>query len=166
MKKSYVLRTEFSINVGFPAAGWPKDIEKLTKAEQDAMRVKGHPEMIHVWWLPSGDLITRSTFFRMQREPEGERPGSTKLSWIYLSSNEEVIFSDASHWRTQPLSDRLRTVCEVGDPQDVQYRSLPGGEREEKWVYYNQGYIYRFVGDRLVDTDKSSLPPLPNFLTR
>jgi hypothetical protein len=166
--KSYVLRTDFSVNVGLPADGWPKDVAKLSLAEQDAMRTKGRPHMIHVWWMPSGDLIDRSMLFRFRRESEEGGSQLTKLSWIYLSPKpgEEVIFTDQSHWRTEPLSDRLRTACEAGDPQDIQYRPLPGGEREEKWIYYNLGHIYRFVGDRLLDVDKSSFPPMPNYMTR
>ena len=163
--KPYTLDWQFSVNVGRVRPMWPVYPERLTPAEQEVLGRRGKPDLMHVWWMPNGGLVDQSTILRMRRRAENPTKLDDKLGWIYLDSGEEVVFVDAGHTRVLPISDALRTVCELGDPQSVRRIPDQAGRVVDQWTYYNYGHVYRFV-DGVKISENKDLQPQPHYQTK
>lgn len=160
-RKEYIVRPEFSVNVGEVDPGWPKDVNKIGLAQQEVMRMRGRPERIHVLWSVDGQVMDKINVTRMKRENEKLSP---KLSWIYLSQNVEVVFLDSFNFRAIPLSDQLKTLCALGDPQEIKRLAQPNGKIGEKWCYWNQGRLITFIDGTRVSEE--NVQPMPHLLTK
>ena len=164
-KDGYTLRPAFSVNVGKVNPAWPKKIERLSLAEQEILKMKGRPDMVHVWWLPTGQMVDKMTIRRLQDEGNKGAKGSSSASWIYLTKDEEALFLDQSNYRIIPLSDQLKIVCALGDPQEIARIGTDSeGQLIEQWRYYNQGRFVTFTG--AVKTKDEYTSPIPHYLTK
>ena len=159
-KKGYTFKPEFSVNVGTVDPDWPKKIEKLSLAEQEMLKMRGRPDWVRIWWMPNGEIVDAMT---VRRTNEGKREGKS-LSWIYLEGNEEVVFPDQTHFRALPLTDELRCVCELGDPQEIRRIPDSQGRLVEQWRYINRGRFITFVNGIKVKEDLTA--PMPHYLTK
>lgn len=160
--RAYAINPDYSINVGRFDPAWTKDPSRQTKAQEDVLRTRGRPDFVHVKWSDVEDIVDKSTMWRIERA-QGKRAGEGRESWIYLDRGEEVEFPSPAESRVKPLSDKLRQICKMGDPQRIEVlpeSRRPGG-RVEKWTYYNMGYIFTFRDGVLTDT--VSIPPLPHY---
>ena len=159
--KSYTMDTKFSVNVGHFAADWPSDPTTLPLAKQDALRTRGRPDFVHIKWSRFEEIVDRTTVSEIMASPEEKKRGR-KESWIYLDDGLEIDFPDAADSRVKPLSDQLRQVCRLGDPERVEVRpdAKHPERRVEKWTYYSRGYILTFIDGMLTET--ISIPRMPH----
>jgi hypothetical protein len=154
--KGYPFKPEFSVNI----AKVDPRIAKLSLAEQEMLKIRGQPDWVHIWWMPNGEIVDAMT---VRRTNEGKREGMSR-SWIYLEENEEIVFLDQTHFRTLPLTDELRCVCELGDPQEIRRIPDSQGRLAEQWRYYNRGRFITFVNGIKVKEDLTA--PMPHYLTK
>ena len=148
-----------SVNVAQVSENWPKDQAKLPKVQQEVIRQFGVPDYVHLWWnrnLP----ITSADEVRSIRFQGGWTSKPLRTSWIYLEKRQEVDFKKNDDFDVKPLDERIRVLCEMGDPDQVK-QYIQQGDRMESWIYYGRGRIYRFVNEKLVGTDNT--PAIPGW---
>jgi hypothetical protein len=160
----YVLVPGYSVNVARPNILWPKKEEDATPAQQEILDKNGRPDLIRIWWKPTGEFADPMTVRMMQiKAPKPDMVGR-ETSWVYENRNggEEVIFKSPTETETKPMSDELRVLCELGDPQ--QKHQIPNEKNQvaEEWVYHTQGRIYRFINGVKVYENKN-LERMPSY---
>lgn len=134
---------DFSINVCQPGPKWPNP-KNLTPAQKEVLDKYGKPDFFHVWWTPDGQYRTRTDFVKEQRE--GKKRPIPPYSYVYLRLNKDICFR-GSDYQVLPVSDQLRVVCQLGDPEDI--RTMESGVLQ--WMYYSAGKLYKFGRGRIVE---------------
>ena len=138
---------------------------QLAPAKREVLRSRGKPDFMHILWSPIDEIVDKTTWIEIVSSPEENRKGTREATWVYISQGEEIFFPLSGTFRVEPLGDKLRVVCRLGDPQRVELlpSSRNPGERTEKWTYYNRGYIFLFTDGVLVE--EQQIPALPHFQT-
>jgi hypothetical protein len=156
------LDPSFSINLVRPGKNYPstKLIRKrlLSQAKIEIFENYGRPDFIRLWWTEDG---------RIQRYLEVDRRLKSildqKQSWIYLDSDIEFVFDTEEKYRELPMTDKIRTICKLGDPEDVKTLSN-SSPLKENWNYYSIGLILTFIDGKIVK--KATHPPMGNIIKR
>ncbi|NQU42995.1 hypothetical protein HQ520_06905 [bacterium] len=160
----YSMESRFSVNVAMAQPGIPKDLERFPANQRHVLEERGVPDFIHLRWVPGKDVVEEGRVYHMKTAHRGKLEPRDK-SWIYLAKDLEVLFEGETEFREEPLSDKMRVICEYGDPQDIRYNSS-GQTQIVNWRYYSEGIIFRFQDEKLIETDRSSLRPIPNYQGR
>lgn len=138
----------FSVNIINPSRTWP-NFDNLTPAMIEALDKEGRPDHFRVWFNPYGELANQRQARTLIKEEElGRKP----WSWIYLRKEIEVRFPTSTQYEKVPLSDKLKVLCERGDPQqrpDIQ--QMKSGSIKESWFYYDVGRKYVFIDEELAE---------------
>jgi len=73
-------------------------------------------------------------------------------SWLYYMRDMEIVFHPSGTYEVLPLSDKLRTVYLLGDPN---VRTVHATRTdEETWTYYQEGKRFRFSNDDLIKEER------------
>ena len=136
----------FSINLAKPGSKWPNR-NKMTEAEKALLDERGAPDYIRVWWSNEDRIVQfMEVHARMNKLEHLER----KQSWIYVDSQEEVVFKGESDFFVRPLSDKLKIVSTYGDPDLIKIEEQSEDKStREIWQYYSAGKIFTFHDERL-----------------
>lgn len=140
----------FSINIArvpywFPGEG--EDRLPMTATEDAVLREKGPPDFIRFWWRPDGSFITTSDLSGKQ-DVVGDMMGRIKKTWIYRREELEIEFLDAGGFLEHPMTEKLKLVCDYGDPS---FKTGPKpnryGQMKETWNWMDHGLILEFIDD-------------------
>ena len=159
----FLFNAEVSVNVAPINPKWPKHFEDLTPAQRVVWNEHGRPEAAHIQWSTTRDVSDAGMVMR-NLQNTGKKVGETPFGWIYTRDKIEVVFSDFGLSETRPLSDAIVTIMKYGDPQQVRPVSSKTGKQTEFWTYVNQGVRLKFEDGKLVDTDRGTIPAMPNYL--
>jgi hypothetical protein len=144
-RKELTFDTRFSINLARPGKDFRP--EKPTLAQEEVLEKYGLPDFVRIYWDRKGEIVTLLAVDQALREGKYRE---LKQTWIYLSSMQEISFPDDEHHEVAPLSEKMKIVCEFGDPDQMQKQSDSRGGIEETWTYYGKGWIFRFYNDTLM----------------
>lgn len=143
-KRVVELDTHYSYNVA-KVPVWFED-PKIVRgmAEREVLVRRGRPDYIRFWWRPDGALITSSDLSgKLHRVPQ--ELTLINKSWVYFGEDEEVVFvNQGRSYKTEPLSEVLKLVCEYGDPGDKSPPKYQDGARHETWWWYDHGFLVEF----------------------
>ena len=140
------LNPEFSVNVAQPEKDFP-NVENLIPSKKEVYELYGSPDFVRFWWSKDGRV---HRFLEVDRQLRSRKTlFGLKHSWIYLDKNIECVFENNSLYREIPLNDKIRILCNYGDPEDIKILSDVEPYREI-WNYYSQGVIFKFEKDKLV----------------
>ncbi|MBN1515406.1 hypothetical protein JXA32_02440 [Candidatus Sumerlaeota bacterium] len=147
-----------SINIVRPSSSWPGEFE-LTPAQQRLLEAHGQPSLERIWYDPAGEV---KRYVEVRDQLDVKTPADFKRSWIYLDLDKEYEFVSPTNYIAHPLTDKIKTLCRYGDPQDFGDGKLQDVPFIE-WVYYNRGERYKFDenGALLI---KETFQPLHNFI--
>lgn len=141
----------FSINLSTPQRNWPNE-KKLSPQEKEAYKKYGRPDFVRIWWDKRGKLMTQKEVGEKLKKTKGNYK-TFKKSWIYIDKEREIIFPQNDTFKEQPLTDKLTTVTEYGDPQEIKMNIVIYDDMKcDRWTYWSQGKHFDFVGDKLVKT--------------
>jgi hypothetical protein len=160
-EKNLVLDLNFSVNVARPAKTFP-DMKHLVKSKQTVYEMYGRPDFIRFWWSRDGRPHRFLEVDGVLRNSDSIY--ALKHSWVYLDKDREFIFDSDDAYREIPLTDKVRTICNYGDPEDIKQVSVPDGPVEEIWHYYSIGLILKFSNEKLIS--RQSHTPMGNFIKR
>ena len=141
-----VLDLEFSVNVAKPGEAFPGK-GQIEQAKKEVMEIYGEPDYVQIWWSQDGRFHQSLEVDRKLRDPEIIY--EKKKSWIYLDRELECEFLGPTRYREKPLSDKMKTICEYGDPENIIKLSESSPYREN-WQYYSLGLILKFKDDELI----------------
>jgi hypothetical protein len=158
------LNADFSSNVMPTPHFWPREKVDFPESEQarqawrDALAEHGRPDFL--WFVHTfdrepvlvDDLRSPERIGAMRQEP--------LIDWIYIDKKMVLSFSGAQTERMD-LSDKARTLCLYGDPNEVRPFATADGSQEPRWLYYVHGREFAFRGDTLVGTYR--FPPMPGY---
>lgn len=153
----FTVTDKFSVNVAYVNEGWPSDPTKLSLTEQEVLRTMGTPEMVHLWWDRNRPIVTTAEAYQYKTAMTAKFE-PLKVSWIYLEKKKEVNFKKTESFETVPLSDKMRILCEMGDPNEIK-EFTSNGKFMENWIYFGLGRIYRFTDDALIGVDRTRSVP-------
>lgn len=165
---AFTLDSSFSFNVADVNPDWPVDLEKLHPNEQEVFEDRGRPDYIHIFWSRREDIVDANEVERITRMSR-KKTKNMPQGWIYLDDGEEVVFPvNDDPPEVRPLSDKLKLICEMGDPSPQNIRNFPSstGQRIETWHYVRRGAIFTFSDDILIKEDWTSVPPVKNYIGR
>lgn len=138
-----------SVNIATMTQAWPGEDIKLTESEEKAIEEFGRPELGRVWWVRSGDFQNQTQVYKLSMQKKLQ---DVKLSWLYPEKNIEVMFLNEKEYKTQPMTDKLKLVCDFGDPEDIKKYEDRAGVMKETWCYYSLGKNFIFFDGKLGDT--------------
>lgn len=166
-RRQMSMDSDFSINVATLPIDWPDNMEDLTMAEQDVVRSYGRPDFVRVWWTSAGDFINQTWGHRRTLRNEVLPDRGIKQTWVYLhvKGGTEIYFQGDLNHVEEPLTDELRLICTMGDPDERSAVQNTSGRRIEDWIYLSRGHRYRFV-DGVKVKENRSLPAMPGYSTR
>jgi len=159
-KLDFIIDLDYSVNVARPGRRFPSDLD-LSQAKREVHEILGNPNFIRFWWTEDGRIHRFLEVDRRLKDPRSVY--QVKHSWIYLDKNIECVFDTDTTYREIPLSDKVRTVCTYGDPEDIKKMS-DHPPLKENWNYYSIGLILKFEDDRLVKTQRH--PPMGTVIKR
>lgn len=159
----FVYNPDVSVNIAPINPNWPKHFEDLTPAQRLVWTQRGRPDLAHIMWSSVQDIMDPARVERNLQDT-GKSVTDTPFAWIYTKDQVEVVFPDAGRSEERPLSDGLIAIMKYGDPQQTRMLSNNKGVRTEVWSYINQGIVLRFENGKLVNTNSSSIPAMPNYL--
>ncbi len=150
-KRVVELDTYFSYNVA-EVPVWFEDPEIVRGvAESEVLVRRGRPDYIRFWWRRDGALITSSDLSGKHHRVPQELTLINK-SWVYLGEDEEVVFvNEGRSYKTEPLTETLKLVCEYGDPGDKSPPIYRDGARRETWLWYDHGFLVELRDGKVVD---------------
>jgi hypothetical protein len=152
------LNTKFSCNIFKPGDKWPGKHYIPTEAQNELLGIKGEPDWVRLWFNPLGELG-----FIEDREVYNQiRTGAwhdLDRSWIYLDDETEYVFTGPRSFKDVPLNDMLKIIVQRGDPDEVNHVPKNDGPQIVEWIYYKQGYRFKFVDDILTKTSRQ--PTIP-----
>lgn len=165
----YEWNPRWSVNVAYVNSDWPNEIQRklLNKTEEYLLESYGPPELVHFWWSRREPVIDFYQYHRYKSARRG-KIDPQRISWIYPELEKEIVVSskggemDPIQFEEMPLSEKLKVICEYGDPQEIKYGSEEG-ERVEKWIYFNAGTYFRFLDDELLEKNTHSIPVLKGY---
>ena len=162
--KPYAMDPGVSVNVGLPRTDWPTVEEEatMTPAKTEVLKKMGRPDMMYLNWYPR-ELITNQSGVYMRTRNHNLDKLEVPTDWVYLDAGKFVRFKGDRRYEVEDLPDKLRVVCEFGDPNDISTYRGSGGTRMETWKYYRDGVIVKFADDRKFDVDRTTIPPMSNY---
>lgn len=140
---------------------FPKDDPRMRRLMREALAEHGRPDFL--WMVQTYDR--RPVHQAELRRPEtmSARRSKSFLDWVYLEQRLVVSF-EGGEIRELPLTDKIRTICLYGDPNEVRPFRTADGRNEPRWIYYAYGLEFAFSGHDLVGT--FDFTPLPGFEIR
>ena len=150
-----------SINVGRPGDDFP-NVDKLPANKREAYEIYGTPDLVRFWWNEEDRIYNYLEVDRTMKQKMYEVPHS----WIYVEEGIEAVFDDEDDsWHEVPLSDKLRVVCQYGDPEAQKTMSRGDeGPVRENWNYFSRGLILKFEDDKLVGRQRHH--PMGHFIKK
>ena len=139
-KPPYELDKHFSINVAKTKIK-EKHIKRFTPVEQEIYNKFGPPDWMRILWTPDGELSSRHkehlrVLYKTDREIE--------RAWVYYERGKEVWFLGDLDYKLQDIDDKVRTICQIGDPERTERQELGADAYRDKWTYYSRGERYYF----------------------
>ena len=156
-----IFNIDFSINVGKPRRKFPK-VKKLVQSKREVYELYGRPDFVRLWWTEDGRIHQYLEVDRRMKDRKSFR--EIKRSWVYLENNIEYLFDSDESFREIPLSEKIRTVCIYGDPENVKKMSDDETPLKETWNYYSIGLILKFENDKIVGRQRHT--PMGNVINR
>lgn len=153
-QRQFVFNRDFSINLAQPGKSWLQ-LEKLSPGEEKAVYEYGMPTYFRIWWDRDGAFKSLLDVDQQLRKGQYK---TVKKTWIYPESAIELEFPTPFEYKVMPLTDKLKTLCKHGDPEEVKRREISPGIYEETWIYYSEGKMYKFVGENLLRVQE--FPPM------
>ncbi len=154
----------YSINIVKTPVWWPDEDTFKTKGRATANLEKsyyetwGKPDYFRIVYNRDRTLIDYETFGAMGANV----PNRPELTWIYMERKMEVVFSEREGLKENPLTDEIRTACELGDPDQIVILNDGSGQRRVKYFYRRTGKVYTFVNSQKTLTEQQ--PPLPGWI--
>jgi hypothetical protein len=129
-----------SVNVVKPRMS-PVHIEALTPTQKDLYDQWGPPDFMRILYNPLATPASRWDLSPMDRRTMAIK---YERSWIYLSRDQEIRFKGDADYSVNRLTDQIKLLCRLGDPEKV--NRVPQGADQVfiEWVYYSIGERYRF----------------------
>jgi hypothetical protein len=156
-KKDLMFDTKFSINLARPGKYFlTKD---GTPAQKEVQEKFGTPDFVRLYWDKKGDIVTLLAVDESLRKGKQR---DVKQTWIYVDANQEITFTNDEEYSVGPLSEKVKIVCEFGDPDQIQKHTDNEGGLEEIWTYYGKGRIFKFYNETLIS--KQQFPPMGTFI--
>lgn len=150
----------FSLNVMTVPEWWPREKKDWPKdpAEarvmKEALDANGRPDYLRIVWNRDRRLVRQGEMVRaIQRGGRGLTP--PEFEWVYFDDNKVIRFFPRRA-ETRELDDRLKTVCNYGDPNEIKTLSDAMNREMDIFTYYEQGkliYFDRATG-RTIKEDK------------
>lgn len=137
--KTIEVDRRFSMNVLKTPYWYPDEDTVLTAAERDVHDRFGGPDYIRFWWLDDGTFINSSDLSGKDAEEIQGQLDRMKKSWIYTEDKREIVFlSNGTSWREEKLSEKVRLICQYGDPQQSR-PVVREGHTHETWIWMENG---------------------------
>lgn len=151
-KDDLTIDPNFSINLAKPQKNWPKK-KKMTKTEKEVFEKYGKPDLVRIWWNKKGNLVSQAEVREMFKNTQ-KNYTNLKKSWLYEEEEKEIIFQKDGTYKEEKFTDRLRTMVENGDPEEIKIGVKVYNEvSTDRWTYWSKGKHFDFVEDKLVKTD-------------
>lgn len=155
------LDMNFSVNVAYPEKDFP-NLEALANSKKEVFHQYGKPDFIRLWWTSDGRPQRYLDVDSRLRDPRVKN--TLKQSWIYLGQNAEFVFETSENFRQIPLTEKILTICQYGDPEDVKEVTAMDGALEETWNYFSRGVILRFRDQKIVN--RQNYTPMGRFIKK
>lgn len=144
--KLILFSSDFSVNLAKPSANWPK-AKLLSPAEQGLLKEYGRPDFFRLCWSEDCEL---KSYMDVPLNLLVKR-GYKVISWIYINRGIEVILNGQSNYSVKPLSDKLKVLCQYGDPESRKVEMDKDLNCSvEVWQYYSAGKLFKFSGDKII----------------
>lgn len=140
----------FSMNLARVPGWFPGEGDErvaLTATEEAVLREMGKPDFIRFWWRSDGSFISSSDLSG-KAEIIPDMFTDMKKTWIYRRNELEVEFLPQGGFLEHPMSEKLRLVCDYGDPSmKTPPRPNSRGQLKESWTWIGHGLIIEFLDD-------------------
>jgi hypothetical protein len=83
------------------------------------------------------------------------------MSWVYLDREIEVTFEE-SGVEEKPLTDEIRALCELGDPDEIKNISQDASVRHVRYIYRQEGTMIDFVDGKKKSVQATK--PMPGWI--
>jgi len=140
-KHLYDFDPNFSVNLMTPDEDWP-DMDKMRPAEIEVFEKYGEPDFFRPWYNRRGEIMNR---WEAGPRIRTKTVTDLRMSWIYEDRSVEIQFKSPTQFVEVPLSDKLKVLCERGDPSEIAALTNPKDPAREAWTYFDVGEKYFFT---------------------
>lgn len=149
-----VPNSDFSVNVVEAPADWPDEKRDwhedpvIAAQQQRVYETYGKPDYFRFLWRRDGGVVRQADLYDLlytnRRDPaDYMREQSLDLEWIYLDQGITYRFTRSGP-EQEPLTDALRVITDLGDPEEMKEHVEPDGTEALTYQYYSRGVIYYF----------------------
>ena len=156
------MNTQVSINVLAPPWWWPDEdtfrekYNKLGDIQKQYLEEQGKPEYLRLLFNRQGTVLGYDAMSMRQGMPEPKG-----LAWIYIERNLEVTF-ETSGPVEKPLTDEVKTLCLLGDPDEIKPIGTDQTIRNVRYIYNREGVHIDFLDGK--KTAERKVQPLPEWM--